>query len=321
MGWSHQWASLDIRAVSLEVSSLAHRMSRAARSALILLLLLSLEVASADRKVESKNNVIVILGYSALKFVNASVVLLRDVRSKGNYSGDIVLLCDDCSYSSRLAKTILSSTELERISFENVSRLIDISPPNRVCSDNKILNQKQYKKRTAQWKAYYAKIAIFSPYFKRWDRVLYFDSMMEIALPRLNHFFTKIDSTGSLMANIDGFPSMKWTLKTQFIEECDKKLFEKLSSTLDMTERCYFQSTVMLYDTSIMDEKTYETIIQMYQKWGPIADGDQAIFNIYFNNFSKLFKPLPYILDDGSIPYEYFRRIPKANYIVIAHRP
>ena len=296
-------------------------------AALTLLLLLGvchicLVAAGAGGKEESRsgNNVIVILGYSALKFVNASVVLLKDIRSKGNYSGDIVLLCDDCSYSSRLAGTTLSSTELERVSFENVSRLIDISPPNRVCADSKILNQKQYKKRTAQWKAYYAKLAVFSPYFKRWGRVLYFDSMMEIALPRLNHFFTKIDSAGSLMANIDGFPSMKWTLKTQFIEECDKRLFDQLSRTLDMSERGYFQSTVMLYDTSIMDEKAFETLIRMYQKWGPIADGDQAIFNIYFNSFKKLYKPLPYILDDGSIPYDYFKRVPNAHYIVVAQR-
>lgn len=167
--------------------------------------------------------------------------------------------------------------------------------------------------------------------FDRWDTVLYMDSKMNILRPLSETFFENINVRGTLMANPDAWPAFleDWTMATQLSRGCNDTLllYRELSSTLNLNSTDYFQSTVLLFDTHILTDSTLADICKLYHKWGALADSDQIIFSVYWNNIKRLYRPLPYRVYgiSGSptmytIPYDYYERLPGAPYIITAHR-
>jgi len=278
----------------------------------------TLPPASAPKAVvTTPAHVIVTLSFSQT-YLKAAVGLVGLVRRNGNYSGDVVVLCGrGCADTEHATASALTARELEHVQFVSVFSLIKFPPPERACKGGPHASSK----RTKNWPGYYAKTAMFSPFFKAWRRVLYMDSRVNVRLPLLGLFFSAIDSSKSVLANPDSFPKMEWTLRSQFHSDCDPLLFNKLEQLVDLNTTDYFQSTVVLYDTDALPgPSAYEELVEMYHTWGPIADSDQSILSLYFAATKRLYRPFPYRIENGILPYDFAERIPDGKYILNAWR-
>ena len=170
--------------------------------------------------------------------------------------------------------------------------------------------------RKGKHRAYYAKTAMFSPIMLRWERILYIDAKSDIHAPEhLHMFFSGVNSTGRLMANPDGFPACEWQLSSQFFRECGEAAYDQLGDAVKRTD--YFQTTVMLFDTSIVKHHTMVAVAKRYHQLAGIVQGEQALFNVMF---SGVYTPFPkFFPGTHLIPYDYRRRDNNV-YIITAHR-
>jgi lipopolysaccharide biosynthesis glycosyltransferase len=160
----------------------------------------------------------------------------------------------------------------------------------------------------------YFKFNIFNTYFKQWDSVLYIDVGMHIINP-IQRFFD-LDIKGRLLANSDSQPSFEWTLANQF--DLNSEYSKNLIEHYDLNKNDYFQSGVLLFDTHIIEENTVSKLIELMNTY-PIANGDQAIMNLYFLNMRNLWTPLP-LRDTEGLLYDYDERNnKKEDYIMIKY--
>jgi hypothetical protein len=166
--------------------------------------------------------------------------------------------------------------------------------------------------------------------FSQWDKVLYMDSKTNVLQPITETFFQNIDSMGLLLANPDAWPTFPhdWTIGAQLSRGCNdsEKLYSELNRTFQVESQDYFQSTVVLFDTKILTSSSILELCALYHKWGVLADSDQIIFSLYWNDLKKVYKPLPYRVygNSGSsskytIPYDFYARM-TGPYVLTAHR-
>ena len=84
----------------------------------------------------------------------------------------------------------------------------------------------------------------------------------------------------------------KWSLGTQF--DTEHPMFNELNEKYDLLNiKKYFQTGVMLYDTNIINENTFNDLYELANKY-PIAKmNDQAIIALYFICIDKKWQELP----------------------------
>lgn len=249
-------------------------------------------------------------------FASAAVELVRLLRGTGAYDGDIVVLF----FGEMIPKL---QWEDARVFPQSAEEIMARKPQRPPCTGD---GSDMRLKRIRASAAYYYKAAIFSAEFfaKRWDRLLYLDSRMNIHQPNIQSLFDSIDVTGAIMGNPDSWPSATWKLSTQFAPECNTSLFKSIESAYNLNYADYFQTGVILLDTSILREGTLREIQELYHQYAEIiSNSDQCIFNIYWGrNMHNLYKPLPYRLDGLLlVPYDYSPLTTGAKYIITANRP
>ena len=145
------------------------------------------------------------------------------------------------------------------------------------------------------------------------------DARNDIHYP-LAPFFSAIDSTGSLLANPDAWPAAASVTRDHFFADCNPTLMDAVEARFDLDLE-FFQSTLMLFDTSLLEDSTVAEIARLYAEYSPIASSDQIIFSLYWHQVRHAYRHLPYRLPESlMIPYDFLPRVPDARYIVTAWR-
>lgn len=157
--------------------------------------------------------------------------------------------------------------------------------------------------KTFQWHKFY----IFHSYFKQYKKILYLDVGIKIYSDI--HPLFKIDCTNKLLAHSDAYPYQNgWKLKIQFEMEANKDCAVQLENNYNL-DIDYFQSTIMLFDTNIISDNTFDELIKLMNKYPISKTNEQAIMNLYFNCDKKFWKQIPLGY------YDYMRR-ENYNYIL-----
>ena len=163
----------------------------------------------------------------------------------------------------------------------------------------------------------YHKFHVFSEYFTRWDKVLYLDSGMTVLKP-IDHFWS-LDVKGSLIAHSDAFPNLEWKLRDQFnwvdFPELEPEMADMVNLSAD-----YFQTTMMLFDTSIISPTTVEELVEFTQRFPNSRTNDQGIVNLWALP-KGLWKPLPTNRVNGSLLYDFSERdrLSEKDYVLIKY--
>ena len=178
----------------------------------------------------------------------------------GEYSGPIVLLVGD-DINVRALKALPFFAKHPQILIHHEPD-IALNAINTINATNAKCDKFGYKLFQ------YHKFYLFTPFFKQWDYVFYIDcgaKIYDCIAPIL-----ACAKPGVLVAHSDAYPTYNWKLKDQFLSS--------ISYNID-----YFQTTIMLYSTEIIDGyATFKNLCSLTEKHPDCRTNDQGIINLAF---------------------------------------
>ena len=98
-------------------------------------------------------------------------------------------------------------------------------------------------------------------------------------------------------------------------DRTNRKYFNKLNYTYDLNVD-YFQTTIMLYHTNIIEHDTYDNLLKLLIEYPISITNDQGIVALYYTNIKPLFKQIK-IKNDYTYFYDYLSRNENNNYIML----
>ena len=132
--------------------------------------------------------------------------------------------------------------------------------------------------------SYHIKYHLFTEYFKKWEKVLYVDCdiMFSNDINFIMDFDSKIFCDGEANRVSDFFEP-----------ERNLSVFEEMSKKYDVN-KFGFNSGCMLFKTSLINEKTFNLLHDLREKYSSInyhtgieGGGDQPILNLFFNDWTQ----------------------------------
>ena len=232
------------------------------------------------------------------KFLYTCSLLLQ----YGQYRGDICLVIGDDLYNSDLLQHPLI-----------VQNKIIVKYFVNFYFDEDFLRIQKNLDRSEDWfqKIFqYHKFHLFNTYFKRWDYIFYLDcgiTIMADVLPMINS-----RQPNTLLAHSDAYPKYEWKLGQQFVK--NNPYFEKLNKQHNLTTD-YFQTTIMLYDTRIIEADTMENLYNLVKTYPISVTNDQGIISLYFTNVKPLYKQIQ-IKNNSTYFYDFMMREKNQPYIM-----
>ena len=233
------------------------------------------------------------------KYIDRAFRSIHDARTHGLWKDDIVLMT---------TPTVQKKEEYQsKAHFYRVQMMDNINNINNINTVEWISEHSDNSFYSKTRPNLYAKLGMMSSVFKKWDTVFYIDAGAAILGP-LQRILDAAKPPGFLYAHSDAYPSYEWKLTGQFdLSSLDKTRREQFLQTFD-TDQDYFQSSIMIFSTSLIKESTLDDLFQLYRQWSTISTrGDQGILNLYFHCMKGVWKPLP-PRDDKGFLYDFMVR-------------
>jgi lipopolysaccharide biosynthesis glycosyltransferase len=227
-------------------------------------------------------------------YLDKALLTIWQLRIFGRFSGDVVLVIGD-DLREAIGALRQSLLRIIPVYFPDIQRSFE----DRVLDGARSALDSQSKK-TFQFHKFFC----FSPFFKKWNRVLYLDAKMRIYAP-LGPLL-EVDCTNSLVAHSDAYPDFEWTLTDQFNFADFPELRQKLSKVADLGSD-YFQTTMMYYDTAIIEDGTVGELIELSRMFPNSRTNDQGIVNIWAQK-KGIWKKLPTEKQRNRFLYDFHER-------------
>lgn len=236
------------------------------------------------------------------RFMHTCEMLL----ARGNYKGDICLVIGDD----------LKDVSLEQFGFIREHKIIvkhfpDIQFPEGFLRVNNTLRKSDGRNITKKFQ--WHKMHLFSTFFKQWDRVFYLDCGMTI-FSDITPLMEEVQER-TLVAHSDAHPTYEWRLRNQF-DDTIADVYQRLASAYNL-DIDYFQTGIMIYDTSIIEEHTFDDLVRLMLEYPISCTNEQGIIALYFTSVRPCWKPLA-IEKKGLHLYDYCRRHPAHRYIILS---
>jgi len=237
-------------------------------------------------------------------YFNKFIYTCNQLITNGKYNGDICLVIGDDLYNDDL---------LECDTIKNNNIIIKYFP-NIIFSDNflNVNNTINTDGRHLTKKFQWHKLHLFNTFFKKWDYIFYLDCGITI-FSNISSI-TDTVSENTLLAHSDAYPSYEWKLHTQF-DKNNVGYFTKLDSIYNLNID-YFQTTIMLYDTKIIEDNTYNDLLKLTFDYPISRTNEQGIIALYFTNIKPLFKQIK-TNDENKYYYDYLSRNSNNEYIML----
>lgn len=219
---------------------------------------------------------------------------IKDIRSRGEWTGDIVLISVDFIPSIDFINNY--KVTIYPVKHIDVSPLVEIwkSYPIKPMADQR------HTKKLAQWN----KLYVFDEYFLNWDRVIYFDAGLRV-VGSINPLLD-LDYKDKFIAPDDGC-----TNGSRFISQMDwdanpsvtKDIFDTFGE--DIVKAQYFMNCMWLYDTAILHTCSKKDLEEGMKKYPISLCNEMGIMNLYFTYIHKVWQPLPEKTADGKWLYAW----------------
>jgi hypothetical protein len=213
-----------------------------------------------------------------------------DVRTRGNWKGDIVLITVDYNASN------------DFLTFYNVTSFpvqhIDTSyllAQYQQCPIRPTDDDRQYLK-LVQWDKFY----VFHTFFRKWKKVIYLDAGLRVLDDIC--YLDEIPCYHTLLAPDDAAPN-DHVKRFGGIIEIDKneaavsRLFQKYNPGI-LYER-YFLNCVWIYDTSLITDYLLDDLILEMNQFPICRCNEMTIMNLIFTFQRRVWKPFPEFTSSG----------------------
>lgn len=232
------------------------------------------------------------------RYLNKFFDTCKTLIDVGEYTGPIVLIVGND----------INADALNNHPFIKVNKQIMVKQCNDIVF-NKDVSAKMDQTNTQCGKFgyklfQYHKYYLFTPFFKQWRYVFYIDCGAKI----YNNIapILKTATPDKLLAHSDSYPTYQWKLSYQFIN----------TDGMDWNlETDYFQTTIMLFDTSIIEDDTFQQLYELTEKYPVSKTNDQGILNLYYHCIQKKWKQID-LGDESTYYYDFNIRQSDKPYIM-----
>jgi hypothetical protein len=222
----------------------------------------------------------------------------------GKYNGDICLVVGNDLFGDKM---------LECDIIRNNSIIIKHFP-NIQFSDVFVDIQKKMQRPEHWFKKMFQfhKLHLFNTFFKQWDYIFYIDCGITI-FSDISPILSEA-TENTLLAHSDAYPTYEWKLHFQF-DKTDTEYFTKLDNEYNLNID-YCQTTIMLYDTKIIESDTYDNLLNLLKEYPISITNDQGIIALYFTSIKPLFKQIK-THNEHTHFYDYLSRNRGNKYIML----
>ena len=240
-------------------------------------------------------------------YFNKFIYTCNQLLTNGKYNGNICLVIgDDLLNDELLNSDIIIKNKII------IKHFFDIKFTNEFLNiQNSMVRPPHWFKKLFQ----FHKFHLFNTFFKQWNYIFYLDcgiSIFSDIFPIINEITENTENT--LLAHSDAYPSYEWKLYNQF-DKNNKEYFIKLNNTYNL-HIDYFQTTIMLYDTKIIKNNTYDNLLNLLKEYPISITNDQGIIALYFTNIEPLFKQIK-TNNENTYFYDYLSRNKDNKYIML----
>jgi hypothetical protein len=224
--------------------------------------------------------------------------------TNGKYRGNICLVIGDDLYENELLNCdMIKDNHIIIQYFPNIQ------------FSNEFINIQKNIVRSSHWfqkQFQFHKLHLFNTFFKQWNYIFYLDCGITIfsdISPLIN---SKTENT--LLAHSDAYPYYEWKLHGQF-DKHNTEYFTKLNDRFNLNID-YFQTTIMLYDTNIINNHTYDKLLYLLLEYPISITNDQGIIALYFTLIEPLFTQIQ-THNENIYFYDYLSRNDNYKYIML----
>jgi hypothetical protein len=237
------------------------------------------------------------------KYFNKFLETCKQLITNGKYCGNICLVIGND----------LNNSDLMNNDFIQKNGIIVKYFPDIQFSDNFHDINTNWGKNVHRIKIFqWHKLYLFDVFFKQWNYIFYIDCGMKIYSDISPIINIKCEKT--LLAHSDAYPTYKWKLHNQF-DKSNNEYFTNLSSLFNLNID-YFQTTMMLYDTSIINNSSFNNLLNLSEKYPISKTNDQGIIALYFTLIEPYFKQIQ-THNENTYFYDYLSRNKNNKYIML----
>jgi len=223
--------------------------------------------------------------------------------ARGNYKGPICLVIgNDMNNSSTYSHPFIQQNNIIVKYFPDIVFPDETLHIMRTCKRDGFWFDKRFQ---------YHKLHLFNIFFKQWDTIFYIDCGATIFSDISPILETRLP--GRFLAHSDAYPLYTNKLNCQFTK--DLPYFDTLTTTYDVSGD-YPQSTVMLYDTSIITDSTYDDLYNLTLQFPNSLTNDQGIIALYFVSIKNIWTQIP-IENTTHCFYDFLHRTRVKPYIIL----
>ncbi len=228
-------------------------------------------------------------------YFNKFMYTCNQLITNGKYNGNICLVVGDD----------LNEYDLSNFDFIKNNNITIKYFPN-ISFSSEFLDIQKKMNRSPHWfnkQIQFHKLHLFDTFFKKWNYIFYIDCGVTIfsdISPMINEM-----TENTLLAHSDAYPTYEWKLHDQF-DKTNLEYFTKLNDRYHLN-RDYFQTTIMMYDTTIIQHDTYDHLLKLLLEYPISMTNDQGIIALYFTAIQPLFKQIKTHNEDTYF-YDYLSR-------------
>lgn len=226
-------------------------------------------------------------------YFNKAKRTVIDLRSKGNWFGDIVLITIDFHLNENF-KQFYNVSEVQFDKIDKTNLLSKIGANGFSNSDKREIT------KLNQWE----KLHVFDDYFTKWQRVVFLDAGLRV-LDDVKYLL-ELDYKCKLLAPTDGKHGQYNEFKCQLSYD-NNELIEKVKTDFgeDILSETYFLNCIWIYDTEILKLCNKNQLIEAMNEYTLCKTNEMGIMNLLFTFKYHLWEPFPFKLDNGKILFDW----------------
>ena len=226
-------------------------------------------------------------------YFNKAKRTIIDLRSKGRWIGDVVLITLDFDLNANF-KEFYNITEVKFPQIDKSVLLGKIGPSGFSNSDKREIH------KLNQWE----KLHVFDKYFMKWSRVVFLDAGLRI-LDDVSYLL-ELDYKGKLLAPKDGKLYNHQDFNCQLSYD-RPELIEELVAEYgdDILTSTYMLNCIWIYDTAILKICNKSHLIDAMNKYAFCRTNEMGVMNIMFHFKYKLWERMAIKASNGKILFDW----------------
>ena len=228
-----------------------------------------------------------------MSYFNKAKRTIIDLRSKGNWFQDIVLITIDFSLNKNF-KDFYNIIEVTFPQIDKTELLNKIGENGFTHSDKREINNLN------QWENFH----VFDDYFMKWNRIVFLESGLRV-LDDVKYLL-ELDYKGKILAPKDGNLYQNQTFDCQLSSDYPD-LIEKLKTDFGehILNENYFLNCIWIYDTNILRICDKKQMIDAMNTYTICKTNDMGIMNLLLHFKYNLWNQFPFKLNSGKILFDW----------------